>query len=206
MGCIGTDIVEDTIVPERLSIGNQVSELRVGDSHQFNVDYFNEYGEPTMVQVNWTSSNSNVISIENDGVATALAEGMATITALFGEASDAITVTAGASTTMASSVRSGTFSNANDYQVSGNFSLTEVSGGLELTFGENFRSSNGPGLFVYLSNQALGVNGGFEVGRLAKNSGSQSYTIEGDVKLRTYNFVLIYCKPFGAAFGTGTLN
>lgn len=206
MGCIGTDIVEDTIVPVRLSIGNQVSELRVGDSFEFNTDYFNEYGEPTSVQINWSSSNPMIISIDNEGVATALRKGIATISANFGAAADSVIVMAGANTIETSSERTGTFSGVNNYQVSGGFSLSEVSGGLELTFDENFRASQGPGLFVYLTNQSNGVAGAIEVGRLAKNSGSQTYRIEGDVQLRTYDFVLVYCKPFSVTFGRGTFN
>uniref|UniRef100_UPI004048DF25 DM13 domain-containing protein n=2 Tax=Roseivirga sp. TaxID=1964215 RepID=UPI004048DF25 len=206
LGCIGTDIVEDTIVPVRLSIGNQVSELRVGDSFEFTADYFNEYGEPTPVQINWSSSNPMIISIDNNGLATANTEGTATISANFGEVRDEISVIAGANTTETSTKRTGTFSGVNNYQVSGGFSLSEVSGGLELTFDENFRASQGPGLFVYLTNQSNGVAGAIEVGRLTKNSGSQTYMIEGDVQLRTYNFVLIYCKPFGVTFGRGTFN
>ena len=205
-GCIGTDIVEDTIVPIRLSIGNQVSELRVGDSYQFTADYFNEFGELTIAQINWTSSNPIVISINNQGIATANTLGEATISANFGEAIDAVTVIAGTTTTEISSDRKGTFSGVNNYQVSGGFSLSEISGGLELTFDENFRASPGPGFFVYLSNQSNGIGGALEIGRLTKNSGSQTYMIEGDVQLRTYDFVLIYCKPFGVTFGRGTFN
>ena len=70
---------------------------------------------------------------------------------------------------------------------------------------ENFRSTNGPDLYVYLStdkNASEFIN----LGELKANSGNQNYQIPDDVDLEKYNQVLIWCKAFGVLFGNAELS
>ena len=70
---------------------------------------------------------------------------------------------------------------------------------------ENFKSTNGPDLFVYLStdeNASDFVN----LGELKANSGNQNYEIPDDVDLSKYNKVLIWCKAFCVLFGSAELS
>ena len=70
---------------------------------------------------------------------------------------------------------------------------------------ENFKSTNGPDLFVYLStdeNASEFVN----LGELKANSGNQNYEIPEDTDLSKYNKVLIWCKAFGVLFGSAELS
>ncbi|OEK07258.1 hypothetical protein BFP71_04110 [Roseivirga misakiensis] len=107
-------------------------------------------------------------------------------------------------TTFRALERTGSFMGLRNYTVNGDFTLSENGDNLELTFSSNFQSSNGPGLFVYLSNNSTRVTGGIELGQLSANSGTQTYIISRqNAELDTYNHVIIYCKPFGVAFGTG---
>ena len=70
---------------------------------------------------------------------------------------------------------------------------------------ENFKSTNGPDLYVYLStndNASEFIN----LGELKANNGNQNYDIPDDADLSKYNKVLIWCKAFGVLFGSAELS
>ena len=70
---------------------------------------------------------------------------------------------------------------------------------------ENFKSTNGPDLFVYLStdeNASEFIN----LGELKANKGNQNYEIPDDTDLSKYNKVLIWCKSFSVLFGSAELS
>jgi len=70
---------------------------------------------------------------------------------------------------------------------------------------ENFKSTNGPDLYVYLStddNASEFIN----LGKLKANKGNQNYEIPDNVDLSKYNKVLIWCKTFGVLFGSADLS
>jgi len=69
---------------------------------------------------------------------------------------------------------------------------------------ENFQSTNGPDLFVYLAtddNASEFVN----LGELKANKGNQNYDIPEGTDLEKYNKVLIWCKAFSVLFGSAEL-
>ena len=69
---------------------------------------------------------------------------------------------------------------------------------------ENFESTNGPDLFVYLAtddNASEFVN----LGELKANKGNQNYDIPEGTDLEKYNKVLIWCKAFSVLFGSAEL-
>lgn len=69
---------------------------------------------------------------------------------------------------------------------------------------ENFQTTNGPDLYVYLSktNSPTGdlksLGNFIDLGRLKGNIGDQNYNLEGDIA--EYNSVIIWCKKFGVLF------
>ncbi len=70
---------------------------------------------------------------------------------------------------------------------------------------ENFKSTNGPDLYVYLStdeNASDFVN----LGALKASSGNQNYEIPDNTDLNKYNKVLIWCKAFGVLFGSAEIS
>ena len=69
---------------------------------------------------------------------------------------------------------------------------------------EDFESTNGPDLYVYLSTDKK-ASDFINLGKLKANSGNQNYEIPHDTDLRTYNNVLIWCKTFGVLFGNAEL-
>ena len=203
--CIGTDIVEEVVVPEEVSITAGVEELRVGDSFTFAADHFDMFGRRSEESINWSSSDEAILGVTQDGLVTAVSAGTAYIRAVVGTARDSVLVEAGDATSEVESERSGLFEGLRSYRVEGMFTLTDTGGdNLELTFASDFRASNGPGLFIYLSNAATNVNGGIELGAIQSNSGAQTYIIsKQQAQLNSYSHVVVYCKPFGVAFGFG---
>ncbi|MEM9201765.1 MAG: DM13 domain-containing protein [Actinomycetota bacterium] len=68
---------------------------------------------------------------------------------------------------------------------------------------ENFDSSNGPDLKVYLRAE----NGDFvSLGELTGNIGDQNYEIPVDVDLDVFNTVEIWCERFSVGFGEALLS
>ena len=204
--CVDTDVVDELLVPERVSINTRLQSIAVGESYQLMAEFFNRFGEMEASMISWSSSNPEVISVDDTGLAEAIMPGSVRIRASYNGAADSIDVAAASETQVGNNQRMGRFMGVNDYSVNGQFVLEEVDDKLRLTFLQNFSSSNGPGLFVFLSNNERSVIGGFEMGRLKSNSGMQVYETSIDnVRLFSYNHVLVYCKPFGAVFGAGRL-
>jgi hypothetical protein len=76
---------------------------------------------------------------------------------------------------------------------------------------EGFETSNGPSLFVYLSqNPADGEEAAFDdeyfdLGGLKGNIGDQNYVVPPEVDPTGYVSVVIWCDRFDAAFGAADL-
>ncbi|MCH7850266.1 MAG: DM13 domain-containing protein [Nanoarchaeota archaeon] len=69
---------------------------------------------------------------------------------------------------------------------------------------ENFESTNGPDLYVYLSKD-LDASDFVNLGKLKGNKGNQNYEIDNSINLEEYPYVLIYCKNFRVLFGSSKL-
>jgi len=69
---------------------------------------------------------------------------------------------------------------------------------------ENFESTNGPALYVYLSTGKS--NEDFvNLGKLKGNIGNQNYEIPEGTDLEKYDNVLIWCKAFSVLFGSSEI-
>ena len=207
ISCIGTDILEVVTVEPELRITTPFSSIKVGDEVQFEAVYFNDLGNVEEADILWSSSDNNIITIDNQGLAMALNPGNVLISANFLELTDSEMVEAGGETEELITQRSGTFQGLNNYNIKGSCSLrTKEVGGLVLTFSDDFQASSGPGLYVYLSNSDGAITGGFEAGKLISLSGKQEYDIPDEITINMFNYVIIYCKPFGIPFGVGELS
>ena len=114
------------------------------------------------------------------------------------EAADEETSTAGEVVT----IFDGDFTSLSRYSVSGDALV--LNNGTEQRFlrFENFESSNGPDLKVYLRAE----NGDFvNLGNLSGNIGNQNYEIPVDVDLEVFNTVEIWCERFSVGFGEALL-
>ncbi|GAB4396021.1 MAG: hypothetical protein OHK0053_08550 [Microscillaceae bacterium] len=191
----------------QLVISVAQNSLTVGDQIQLNLMALNAFDqEISPTGITWQSTAPEVASINNSGLASALSVGTTTITAQSSQiVSNPITLAVSAASSQS---RTGNFISLNGYSVSGTVSLVQVPGStqLELQFAENFVSQNGPGLYIYLSNQPNSVAGGLEISKLNQNAGAQTYLVPAGVNLNTYQYVFIHCKPFNVPFGRAQLN
>jgi len=187
----------------RVTITASKSEIEISETLQLQAVAENINGEANFpdASFDWMSLNEAVITVDQNGLVTGVDNGAAMVQA----SADGVT---GSTMIMVgeANARNGSFSSLNGYNVSGDVSLVETSPDLSLILQDNFSASNGPGLFIYLSNNSNNVDGGIEIGELRKNSGSDTYSVGAGVALDDYNYVLIWCKPFGVGFGTAQLN
>jgi hypothetical protein len=94
----------------------------------------------------------------------------------------------------------------------GRASIYEMPDGQRVLRFEDFKVTNGPDLFVYLSGHEaprsageLHDQGDFELGRLKGNVGNQNYDLPADLDLSRFRSVVIYCKQFSVVFSTAML-
>ncbi|NIM26525.1 MAG: hypothetical protein GTN35_00870 [Nitrososphaeria archaeon] len=70
---------------------------------------------------------------------------------------------------------------------------------------ENFESTNGPDLYVYLATDDKATDF-VSLGELKANKGNQNYDIPDNTDLTKYSNVLIWCKAFGVLFGSAEIS
>ena len=69
---------------------------------------------------------------------------------------------------------------------------------------ENFKATNGPDLYVYLSTDKTNADI-VNLGRLKGNIGNQNYLIPAGTDITKYNTALIWCRAFSVIFGSAQL-
>ena len=69
---------------------------------------------------------------------------------------------------------------------------------------EEFKSTNGPDLYIYLSTDK-GATEFVNLGRLKANMGNQNYDIPDGTDLSKYDTVLVWCQQFSVLFGSAEL-
>ncbi len=99
-----------------------------------------------------------------------------------------------------------------EHQTTGEAIVSQLSDGSRVLRLENFKTSNGPDLRVYLSagsnDAAFGREYGkdfVELGVLKGNLGSQNYSVPAGIDLVKYRNAVIWCKRFSVGFGVATL-
>jgi len=70
---------------------------------------------------------------------------------------------------------------------------------------EDFHSTNGPDLYVYLATDNT-ASDFVNLGRLKANNGNQNYEIPEGTDISKYDTALIWCKQFSVLFGHAELN
>ena len=83
--------------------------------------------------------------------------------------------------------------------------ILTLSNGSQILRLEDFRSTNGPDVHLYLSTDKQ-ASDFIDLGRLKANIGNQNYQIPLDTDLNKYKYVLIWCQPFSVLFGSAQLN
>lgn len=100
-------------------------------------------------------------------------------------------------------IAQGNFSGNRNYQVSGVAKVLDQNSVKVLRL-ENFSSSGGPDLKVYLASDA-NASRFINLGKLRSLTGNQNYDISGMPSLQDYPYALIWCEQFGVLFGAAIL-
>ena len=210
-GCIGDDIIEDRVDPV-LRISNAIDTLKNSTTYQFEATFFDFVGKEKIIDLAWNSSDENIISISESGLAAALQTGNSLIfvegLAPSGEqVSDEILVVVGDETITSTTERTGTLLTTSSYELKGDFILKNEVGVLRLSFADNYKASTAlPGLYIYLTNNPSTISGAYEIGAVTKFEGAHSYDLPNSIGLMDYEYVLYFCKPFNVKVGDGQFN
>ena len=106
----------------------------------------------------------------------------------------------------------GEFISRSRYTVTGGATIYELEDGSRTLRLEDFESTNGPSLFVYLTSADAeaphaDLDADFiDLGELRGNVGNQNYDVPADIDLDVYDTVVIWCRPFTVAFGAADLS
>ena len=100
-------------------------------------------------------------------------------------------------------VQSGSFSNGPYGSVKGMAKVYETDGVYQLAL-EDFSSSNGPDLKVYLGKEMQPINF-VNLGSLKSTAGNQLYPVPISVNVADYSFALIHCQQYNHLFGFAEL-
>ena len=90
------------------------------------------------------------------------------------------------------------------HEVEGDVLIIKLEDGSQYVRFENFKSTNGPDLYVYLATDDK-ASDFVNLGLLKGNIGNQNYEIPEGVDLSKYNKVLVWCKAFSILFGSAEL-
>lgn len=96
----------------------------------------------------------------------------------------------------------------------GSVEIYRVVGGKTVLRLTDLRTSDGPALRVWLSDQPVHRDGGgnlddgehLDLGRLKGNEGNQNYPVPAGTDLRKFSTVTIWCERFSVSFGAAELN
>jgi hypothetical protein len=108
--------------------------------------------------------------------------------------------------TITSKIRTGSFIGAGDgfHNAEGLAKVIPLGDGITVIRLENFKSTNGPNVHLYLSTDKAASNF-IDLGRLKANNGNQNYNIPDGTDLAKYSMALIWCKDFSVLFGSAEL-
>ncbi len=198
-------VVADPNQVATVTVDPQTVMLELDAMQVFTASALNLDGNPVAgAVITWRHTNPAVATLSEDGILTATAAGTTQVIATAdGIDSAPATVTISAP----GEQRTGTFQArpGTSYTVEGMAILEQTNDGLLLHFDDDFVSSNGPALFVYLSPTERVSSNSLELEALKSTSGAQTYEVPGDVMLDTHNYVIIHCKPFNVTFGFAEL-
>ena len=101
---------------------------------------------------------------------------------------------------------SGIFMGVHDgfHNAEGNVKVVSLTDGSKILRLDNFKSTNGPNVHVYLSADKHATDY-VDLGKLKANNGNQNYNIPSGTDITKHNIVLIWCKDFSVLFGSAVL-
>ena len=90
------------------------------------------------------------------------------------------------------------------HPASGNVRVVSAGGKTYLRY-ENFKTINGPDLFIYLSND-LDAKEFVNIGELKATEGNVNYEVPAGVRVSDFRYALVWCRAFGVLFNFADLS
>ena len=154
------------------------------------------------VDVTWSVNDPTIAQVDANGLFTAVAAGEVEVVATIdGINSEPQVFTIGESERMAD------FVDVGGYVAEGSATLSrDDQGNIILELSPDFRTSFALGTFIYLSNTTNGREtrtGGLDLGEI-RTGGAKTFnvtSVDEDVELDSYRYVIILCRPAGITFG-----
>lgn len=223
--CVGTDLIDDPIIGERLAIQPRVDSLAVGQLQVFSVKYSNKYGiDETAKNLRWSSSDTSKIKIDATGKVQIVALGKTTIFASNSTVLDSIVLNKNVLVVNNPTKNDTTFLKkgvlqavSGSYSIKGTIQVQTVKGVTTVVTDAGFSVSAGPSLYVLLTNHTDGrytvtpganavniVSAQITANKLSSFSGALSWTVPQSVNPADYKYVVFYCA-LGPVFGTAEL-
>ncbi len=91
------------------------------------------------------------------------------------------------------------------HDAQGTAKILQLDDGSKILRFEDFRSTNGPDLYVYLATDKS-ASDFVSLGPLKANIGNQNYQIPEGTDLSKYDTALVWCKQFSVLFGSAELS
>jgi hypothetical protein len=211
--CVETDYKNDRTDP-KIFISNPLLELKKGGvEYPYEIDYFNYVGKQVEnPKISWTSSDPAVLEITEDGLATGIDFGTATVKATLITSEETLTIISNdevivSTATLKESLEFvGEITSTTSYLLKGSYSLVALDdGGVKLSLGEDYEAdTNLPGLYVYLGNNPKSIADAHEIGPVTVFQGAHFYDLP-TIDIYDYNYILYWCKPFGVKVGEGQI-
>ena len=211
--CVGEDVLDD-LIEERLVVINPVASLNPQESYQLSIRFFNNVGAEEFIPVNYDSSDEAVATVNSVGLISTLTEGQTTISAQVTtpqgqelRESFLLTITNDQLEEAGPTEGFGTIRTTSSYILEGGFLIRELpeTGAVRIEVDETYRADTDlPGLYVYLTNNPSSIANALEIGPVEIFSGIHQYTI-ADTRLKDYNYLLYWCKPFEVKVGDGQI-
>ena len=214
---LGSSIYSDTItidvyVEPTLSISNPTSDIVEGTSYDFNFDFTGEDGQSaTPDSVTWNSSDTDVLTIDNDGVVTTVSTGTSTITVTVTYQNQSysenfnFSVNADSNTNQNTERFTGSISGS--YGLKGSYEVSADGDDLLIELKDDFSINNSlPDGALYLTNASGRITGTVKQiwrGRSHYN-GPRTYRVE-NTGLKEFQYIVIWCVNFNVHVGTTKL-
>ncbi len=97
-------------------------------------------------------------------------------------------------------------------RLTGSYEVIERGGQTVIRFADNFKTTGGPDLKVFLSPNSIGAasgrnatSGSVLLGFVKSTSGAQEYIVPAGVNIADFNSVLIHCQAFSVLWGGGNI-
>lgn len=202
--CVGVDVANIELLPQRLEITDYPSQLKIGESYQLKAIKIDSVGSPHMVNPIWTSSDETIASVDGQ-IVNGIAEGIIQLQARYNDLTTTVEIMVTQNETLSGNLleRTGILMGRSGYDITGGFRIFK-DGDLDkvyLEFTDAMIDDNVPGPYYYLSNTTNSVTGGIMLG--VAEDGDSIWELPSDVSVNTYNVVIVWCQPFGVTLGFG---